>query len=168
MKKLAIFTLILGLISLLFAGDMIIHRTNGQQTVIPLDEISGISFAAGQTPILYLSTVPMHINWNDDNNPPDDQSVLMTVRVMDAEDNPMLDISIVFTGTLGEPENGDYTEITDADGYIYKSWQFHEYECPPAMNGIPGQSTATLTVQILNTTTDIHATIILRRYEGDI
>ena len=169
MKKITMIAIVISIISVLMATEMIIHKTNGTQITVQLDEIGSISFSGGPGINLSFSAFPMHIDWDEDDDPPDDQSVLMTVRVLDEENNPVPDISIVFTGTLGNPENGEYTEITDAEGYIYKYWQFHEYECPlPAPDGSPGVATATLTVQIMDTSIDSHTTILLRRYDGDI
>ena len=169
MKKITMIAIIISIISLLIATEMIIHKTNGTQIVIQLDEIGSISFSGDPVSSLYFTAFPMHIDWDEDDDPPDDQSVLLTVRVLDYEDNPIQDQMVVFTGTLGEPENGEFTETTDENGYIYKYWQFHEYECPPpAPDGSPGVATATLIVQISDTDIQSAATIILTRYDGDI
>lgn len=49
MKKIAITLLVIGLISVLFATEMIIHKTNGTQESFQINEIESITFGSDNT-----------------------------------------------------------------------------------------------------------------------
>nr|MBC8385199.1 hypothetical protein [Candidatus Cloacimonadota bacterium] len=121
-----------------------------------------------QNPVIDISAYPAHIDWDEDNNPPDDISTLVTIRVIDGQQNAISNQEVYITGTLGDPENGDFIETTDEDGYIFKYWEFHRHECPPCVNDVPGQTTGTITAQLLGPGVQNNVTIILKRYCGNV
>ena len=121
-----------------------------------------------QNPVIDISAYPAHVDWDEDNNPPDDISTLVTVRVIDGQQNAISNQEVYITGTLGDPENGDFIELTDEDGYIFKYWEFHRHECPPCVNDVPGQTTGTITAQLLGPGVQNNVTIILKRYCGNV
>ena len=139
-------------------------------------------------PIQYLTidivAVPEHIDWDTYNNPPDwrDHTVELSpkvyVTVKDGQNNPIHGQTVVFSSSLGIPVmesqlnmqpthpnfEPDFFSITDLDGEILKYYRFYKYECPPPTIAGPGQTTATITAQILGTQTSNQVTVILIRY----
>jgi len=94
------------------------------------------------------------------------------VQVLDGQNNPLDDVELIFSTTLGEPMNDlgqpDYFgitgEINGVHGRINKIVQYQKYECPPPTLTGPGSTSGTVTVQILGSQVMNSIDVILFRY----
>jgi hypothetical protein len=128
-----------------------------------------------QFPSIDIAAVPLHVDWWA--IPPDPQykSTEIRITVLDGQNNPIDNQIVVFSTTLGypqepyPPDTGDQftglTSIVDGEhGRLNKEVEFYYEECPPPIPSPPGTTTGTVTAQILGTNTTNQVTIILRRY----
>ena len=137
-----------------------------------------------QNPVIDIAAVPLHIDWDEYNNPSDwrDHSAALSpyveITVMDGQNNLISNQEIIFTTTLGvpvlptqfnmSPTNPSftpaYTGMTDENGHLVQYFRFYKYECPPPVPSPPGTTTGSITALILGTNTSNQVTVILRRY----
>lgn len=165
MKKIYVIGLILITVAGLFATELIIYKTNGDLIVTELDEISSFYFTGEQATYLQLVAVPTHLDWVGESG----SDVLVTelhLTLVDANDEPMENEEIIFSSTLGSPENGEFSYFTDEDGSITLGWQFGRHECPIYSPYGPGITTSTIAAQIVGSNIQRNTTIILYRYEN--
>lgn len=116
-----------------------------------------------QYPVIDIAAVPQHLDWviPGDNDPKDSD---IHVSVVDGQSNPINNQEILFSSTLGDPEDGIYTGYTNEAGIVIKTWRFQKYECPAPTAAGPGSTSGTVTAQILGTQTSNNITITLTRY----
>jgi len=124
-----------------------------------------------QFPIIDLAAVPQHLDWviEGDMSP---KETVINVQVLDGQNNPLDDVELIFSTTLGEPMNDlgqpDYFgitgEINGVHGRINKIVQYQKYECPPPTLTGPGSTSGTVTVQILGSQVMNSIDVILFRY----
>jgi hypothetical protein len=143
-------------------------------------EVGGIEAFNGtltlpiQFPTIDIVAVPQHVEWiQEGDTSPKESEIRITVK--DGQNNPINNQVVVFSSTLGTPQEpvppdtGDpYTGLTglvDGEyGRLNKIIEFYKYECPPPGPAGPGSTQATVTAQILGTQTSNTVTIILFRY----
>lgn len=151
------------MIQLAFATDIVVQRSSGNPILLNYDEIESIQFVGDNSIFIQLLPAPMCLSWVAGNNPEYLELTLYCI-LKGPEGNPLTDVTVMFSGQLGEPSDGDYSAVPDENGRIELNWKIYKYECPEPTPAGPGVNTSQITAEIVGEDASITETIVFYRY----